>query len=303
MRHHAITALLLLAAAATPAETVVRGDGVIDATVNDVPVRLRIDPGAPGIVTLAPEPATRAALKAGGLLGFSVVYHVGTQRVIGKTTVARFAIDGSQPAKRRLAWTGLPRAAGVDAVMGPAGLEEPVVRFILRPSVPGERTVSLPMAPTGTFFGSWYGLRAQLTLAGAPLLVRFDPHHRRTIATAVAAQRLAAMLGGTLNGPAVPEEIAFGIERPVRTMMLARPLTIGPLALTTLGVRVSEPGSTATLPEAGAPSPAIDPDEVVVIAKKGKARAATMALGADALARCSQIVFDKPAKVIRLTCL
>ena len=109
---------------------------------------------------------------------------------------------------------------------------------------------------------------------------------------------------GALSGEAVPTEIFFGIERPVRTLTLARPMAIGALSLATLGVRTQDAGNAGAIREAGAVVPTPDPDEVVVTAKnKRDVRRDVLSLGADQLSRCSSIVFDKPAKQIRLSCL
>lgn len=296
----------LVGAAAPPAERVVQPGETAAVSVNGKVRRMRIEPGAPGLVLLTPEYAAAAGLKGGGMLGVDVAYLVGNDRVIGRTAVARFALDGARPGKRRIGWTARPYAMGVDAVIGPAGLDEPVVRFVLGPARAGERTVALPMAPTGWLFGSWFGLRAQVAVGADTLLVSFDPDHPRTVANALAAQRLAAVLGGRFTGPASPQEIAFGIERPVRPMALARPLAIGPLAISALGVRTVPDragGTTAHIPEADAPlAPPPDPDEVVVTAKRKKPRPGMLTLGADLLGRCSSLVFDKPAREVRLTC-
>lgn len=95
-------------------------------------------------------------------------------------------------------------------------------------------------------------------------------------------------------------EIAFGVERPVRMMALDRPLAIGALSLTRIGVRTGDWGNAAGIAEAGS----ADPDEIVVTAK-GRKRDPfrdRLAIGADVLARCSSVIFDKPARQIRLTC-
>jgi len=81
--------------------------------------------------------------------------------------------------------------------------------------------------------------------------------------------------------------------------VLARPLAIGPLSLDTVAVRTADGGSVAALPTMTAVE--ADPDEIVVVAK-GRRAPGSMTLGADELRRCSSIVFDKPARVIRLTC-
>jgi hypothetical protein len=165
----------------------------------------------------------------------------------------------------------------------------------------GERTVALPMVDGGGLFGRLSGVFAQIVIGGQPVRVRFDPYHPRTTVTANAASLIAEAQHGTLTGVAEPVVIAFGIARPVRTMTLATPLAVGPLRLATLGVRAGDVGSAASIAEADAAPP--DPDEIVVTAKRKRdPKHDRLTLGADVLDRCSAIVFDQPAKQVRLTC-
>jgi hypothetical protein len=109
---------------------------------------------------------------------------------------------------------------------------------------------------------------------------------------------LASAHDGRIGGDTQSLEIAFGIARPVRTLRLGRPLAIGPLALSTLGVRTADFGNAAAIREEGG-----DPDEIVVTGRRRRDTGRDgIAIGADALARCSSIVFDKRARQIRLTC-
>jgi len=296
IRCFAIAAALLLTAAAPPSELVVTGDGVVPAIVNGVPGRIRIDPATPALPMLATGWAGRARLRPGP---FAFGYLVGPQQVDGVSAVARIAVgDNARPRKRRVGWTRLPYLTGADGVVGPGGLPQRVIRFVLRPSLPGERTVSLPLVDEGGLFGGWGGTYALIEVGGAPMRIRFDPHHPRTLATAGAGVRLAAAHDGRIGGEVESLEIAFGIARPVRTLRLARPLAIGPLTLSTLGVRTADFGNAAAIREEGG-----DPDEIVVTAgRRRNANRDRIALGADSLARCSSIVFDKRARQIRLTC-
>ena len=183
-------------------------------------------------------------------------------------------------------------------MIGPGGVPEPVVRFMLRPSVPGERTVTFPLENEGGLLGGWGGSYALLDLEGQPLRIRFDPHAPRTLATAGAAVRIANAQDGIVSGDASPVHIAFGISRPVRTMRLGRPLAVGPLTLTELGVRTSDFGNTSTIREEGG-----DPDEVVVTGdRRRSSRWDRLVLGADELRLCSSIVFDRRRREVRLTC-
>ncbi|TCP91517.1 hypothetical protein C8J42_103201 [Sphingomonas sp. PP-CE-1A-559] len=302
-----------LAGDTAPAIRDVPVGGMIAATIDGKPVILRVDPAAPGLVFVTTAVAERLALK-GGALGLG--YSVGGQGAMQATTVRPMTF-GTNAVKRRigfpsrkhepkgkaadLRWVGRPYADVGDGSIGPASLPEPVVRILLNAPRADERTVALPMVDGGGLLGKLSGTFAQIMIGGQPIRVRFDPYHPRTTVTANAATLIAQAQRGTLAGLTAPVEIAFGIARPVRTMTLATPLLVGPLALSSLGVRTTDVGNAAAIPDADAPPP--DPDEIVVVAKgKRDANRDRLTIGADLLDRCSSIVFDKPAKQIRLTC-
>lgn len=290
--------LLLTGAASPPPERIVDGDGIVAVTVNGTPGHLRIDPGAPGMPLIDAAFAGRAGVK-GGMFGF--IFKIGPERIAGRTAVAKIDL-GQGPFKRRVGWSTRSYASIADGAIGPADLPEPVIRFLLNPARVGERTVTMPMVDGGGLFGGFAGLYGQIMVGGEPLRIRFDPWHPRSLANAGAAARIAAAQGGKLSGETTRREIAYGIARPVRDMTLARPLQIGPLSILALGVRTGDGSGAATIADADAPPP--DPDEVIVTAK-GKAHDPNrdrVAIGADLLMRCSSLVFDKPARQIRLTC-
>lgn len=297
LRWVAMAALLAAAGgAAKPraAELIVAPDGMRPSSVAGVPARLRVDPAAPGMPVLNPALAARAGLKAGP---FAASYAVGPVVITGSTAVARIDL-GAGPVKRRVTWTTRAYSDAADAVVGPGGLPDPVIRFQLRAPRPGERVAVLPMAKAGGLFGGWGLTLATLTVDGGPVRVRFDPR-RPTTATAGAAVALARAHGGALEGPPAAADIAWGVQRPVRAMRLARPLAIGPLPLDRLLVRVSDYGATTSIGEAGAS----DPDEVVVVAKGKRDRSRdVLTIGRDQLDRCSSITFDKRARQVRLSC-
>jgi len=290
----AVAAILLLFGASPLSERVVAADGLVAAIINGAPGRLRIDPAATAMPIITRDWAARAGMKP-GLFGMG--YAVGPERVHGRSTVARLTI-GATTFKRHVAFPSRAFTTAADGVIGPGGLPDPVVRFRLRDPVAGERTIVLPMVDRGGLGAGWGERYARIEVAGLPMRVRFDPHHPRTLATAAAATRIARAHDGALSGDVEQVEIAFGIERPVRGMRLARPLAVGPLAIDALGVRTVDGGSAATIREAGS-----DPDEIVVSASgkhdPGRDR---LSVGADWLSRCSSIVYDAPAKAIRLNC-
>jgi hypothetical protein len=307
-----LTGIMLIGATTPPAERVVSGDGTVAARIAGVPTRLRIDPAAPAMPLIDRALAERAKLKLEGSWGISIGYAVGGTAINTRTQSVPIDLDTHAGkaitlGKRRIGWASRAFATGVDASAGPAAMPEPVVRFQLHAPRPGETTTTFPARHDTVLFGmlgDFSSTFAEIMVGGAPMRLRLDPYHARSLVTAGAAARLAAAQGGTLSGEVVPTEIFFGVVRPVRTMTFARPLVLGPLSIPTLGVRIHDAGRTGAIPDANAPAAPVDPDEIVVTGKGGKRdiRRDTLSLGADYLARCSSIVFDKPAKVIRLTC-
>ncbi len=289
----------LTAATTPPSERVIAPDGREMVTINGVARSVRIDPGVPAMPLITQEFADAAGMKP-GMFGFSMDF--GPKVVVtGRTAVARAAFGDGKPAKRRIGFTEKAFAAGFAGVFGPGSLPEPVIRFRLRDAVPGERTTTFPMVDQGDLFGGWAERFAVIMVEGQQMRVRFDPHHPHTLANAGAAVRLARAYGGTLSGTTSPTEIAFGVERPIRTMTLATPLAVGPLTIGTLGVRTVDHGNTDTIADADQHA---DPNEVVVTGKgKHNIKSDQLSIGADQLARCSSIVFDKRAKQVRLSCL
>ena len=290
-------AAVVLVAASTATERVVQGDGFIAATVNGVPAKLRIEAGAPGLPLVSAAIVAGAKLKCGGLVCLNVRFGIGRERVAGLTGSAAVGWDAGKPDDRRVGWLSNGWPTQGDGTVGPAGLPEDRVRFVLRATAAGERTIALPMEKSGILFGSWSFLRGVITVDGERIAVRLDPNHPRSLATAAAGAAIARAQGGTLTPRTGRQEVLFGVERPYRVMTLARPLAVGPVALTAIGVRVTDGAGANTIPQEGD-----DPSEVVVRGK-GKKSPMVLSLGADALARCSSIVFDKPARAIRLSCL
>ena len=287
---------LLLVGAAAPPERVIRVGDLLSATVAGVPARIPVDPGAPSFALVTTDIATRAQLKPGP---FALAYLVGPVRVPGRTAVVRVDL-GNGEEKRRIGWTERPIIPGVDGSVGPGGLQDDVVRFVLRAAVPGEREQTLPMVDGGGLFGGVAGLFGQIVVDGEPVRVRFDLRRRATLTSAGFASTLARVHDGLLAQDRRQVEIAFGVERPVRTLTLARPLGVGPLTIGKVDVRTTDFGNAEGLASERTEP---DPDEVVVTAKgKRDRKGDRLTIGTDALAGCSSITFDKPAKLVRLRC-
>lgn len=282
--------------ASRPSEFVVPAPGLVNARINGVPANLRIDPAAPAMPMITTSLAQRAGLRAGPFEG---EYIVGPRKLMGRTAVSRIDL-GFGPQRRRIWWAPTAFTPGSEGVIGPGLLPFRSIRFQLRPAQAGERTITLPMVGQGGFEDAWGERYALIDVGGRPLRIRFDPARELTVATASAALRIAQAHSGSMSGAAFSAEIAFGIQRPLRTMQLERSVMIGPLRVSRMAVRTRDHGSADLIREAGE---AEDPQEVVVTANRRRHPAAEQVkLGRDQLDRCSSIVFDRPRRKVHLTC-
>ncbi|MEP9358852.1 hypothetical protein [Sphingomonas sp. KR3-1] len=288
MKSVALAAMFLLAAD----DARVFADAPVPVTVQGVTAQLRVDPGAPTMPVFNPDFADRAKLDAGP---FAIRAGIGPVRVNGRSAVVRLDF-GAGEFRRRATWFAAPYAQGADGTIGPGGLPEARIRFDLHPVQPGERSVTLPL----TDFG-YVGMGTEIKVGDAKVRILFTLARDRTIATAAAGAAIAAAQDGRFAGAGETMPIRLGVMRPVRVMTLGRPLGVGPLALERIFVRTGDFGSAASIPDMTAPE--ADPDEIVVTGakKKGKQRS-FLEIGRDALAGCSSILFDKPAKTVTLSC-
>jgi hypothetical protein len=284
-------AALLLTAAADPTEMTVDGDRTIAITAGGVPARVRLDPGAPTSPVFNPDFAQRAGFRAGWI---GIQARVGPVRVNGFTAVIRLDL-GDGEFKRRVGWFSAPYVSGADGAVGPGGLPADRVRFVIGPAMPGERSVSLPLADFGRA-----GMGVTLMAGGERISVWFNLDRPRSFATASAGASIALSNGGRFDADPERMPIHLGVVRPVRHMALAAPFAVGPLSLTGVMVRTGDFGSAASIPEGEADEG--DPDEIVVTGQKKRKGEQRLLIGRDALDRCSSILFDKRARLVTLSC-
>lgn len=284
--------ILAALALAGDAPFVVTGDRTVDARVQQQPARLRLDPGAPSMPVFNPDFATRAGFRSGWIGTMAVV---GPVRVHGQSAVIRLDLGGGE-FKRRATWFAAPFTRGADGVVGPGGLPQPRIRYDMHPPQPGERRVALPLADFGAA-----GMGVRIPAGERTIDVTFTMESAPSLATAVAGAAIAGSHGGKFDREPENMDIQLGVVRPVRHLALATPFAVGPLALSEMMVRTGDFGSAGAIPDANAPPP--DPDEIVVTGeKKQKPRRVKLAIGSEALARCSSILFDKPARTVTLSC-
>jgi hypothetical protein len=258
--------------------------------VNGHPVRLRVATSAPGYIILNPAAARRVGLRA-SMTGAQAF--VGPVRLRGSTKAADVTIAGAK-SERRLLWWDRDVTEGADGIVSAADLPYDRVVFNLAPARAGERALQLPME-----WDRSAGLTHRLALGGQQVIVQVTAHKPDSVATAAAGALLAQLHGGAWSGETRVMPLNFGVARPVRPLMLARPLSIAGLDLAGLLVRTQDHRGNAQLPaEAGA-----DPDEIVVTANTGRTRPRyTLALGREWLAPCSSMTLDTRTRLLTLSC-
>lgn len=184
-----------------------------------------------------------------------------------------------------------------DALAGPWAIPFPVVRYQLHAPVDGERTLSVPLASET----NWWIATTVRRMGGKKVDFALAPHFATTVASSAAGAAMARELGGTLDGPPERVLVSHGVVRPARAMRLDRPFQLGPLSIDQLLVRTTDYGTSGVIKDSY-----VDPSEApgdIVVKGQTKSRASyTVYIGADALAGCSSITYDKPRRMIHLTC-
>jgi hypothetical protein len=265
---------------------------MVDATINGVPVRLRVDPETSGFIILNSEAAKRIKLRR-SMIGAQAI--VGPVRVSGFTKVARVAIGGVT-GRRRVVFSDRVAAGadGADGLIGPGDMPFDRVTFQLRAPMPGERAVGLPMKWERSF-----GLFYPVSFGDQEVRFRFSTIRADSVATAAAGAVIAALHGGTWSGEAGEQMIKYEVVRPVRPMSLAQPASFGGFPLNRFLVRISDSRGNAVLPT----DASADPDEIVVTGQRQKQKARyDMSLGLDWLSACSSLSWDNRARVMTLNC-
>jgi hypothetical protein len=98
-------------------------------------------------------------------------------------------------------------------------------------------------------------------------------------------------------------EITHRVKRPGRTVLLASPLQIGPITISKFLARTRDYGNVASIRDPSEDD-GLTNDAIVVKGKRASGSPLYFVyLGADALAGCSSIIFDKPTRKIRLSCV
>ncbi len=269
---------------------------VIEGQIAGQPVRLTVDFGSDPFIMLGPAAVSRLNLAADSRADNETVDRGRFRVAVGQVSVAmpyseeQVSIAGRSANVRVLTPAAAPAeaVAGSDGVIGLQLLPHDSVRLAFRPRQPSDRVVTVA-GETGARSSS---TKFDWPLPkGPPIEVELHTLRPVSVASVAAASRLAEVSDGKLNGPPRRVLVGFGVARPVRSLVLARPLAIAGVTVTTVDVRLFDWAGKAQLP------PDAESDEAALVTgKRGRQRGwPILKLGRDVLGRCASIAWQRDA--------
>ena len=265
----------------------------VTARIGQATLLLRVDFASKDVVELN----TPAALRTG------IKFQPGFEAQIGPIVLpgiqAAATIEtGGYSAKVAVSNHNRDCCIGADGMIAPDLLPYRTVR-LLRPGGPAAGEVVSEQRldnEDGT------GLNLRLNTEKGSMRLQLALWQARSVATAAAGARLAALGEGRLVGKVFTTPGPFGLDRPSRELILARPVALGGFRFDRLAMRLGDFRGNLSQP---AISESGDADDILV---EGRRKADQFAwpliyVGRDRLARCSGISFRRKPDRVTLSCL
>lgn len=274
---------------------------VVTLLIDGKPLRLRVDPSGALYPQINPDAVARLGLATPGrevdgkpVERRETVIHIGKTRSV-QVTSREIMIYQDRVVIVTLAW---PKSAAVpvpesDGLIIPTHLPHDIVRIVRRPPTQDDVTTVMPM--------EWFpsqGMMGTLALEPGDIKIAIQPEARETIATAAAASLLATSHDGKLSGPTRTVPIMYGVSRPVRDIVFARPVEVAGVKVSRAATRVYDWSGKTEIPDAD-----LEPGEAVVKSKAGRQQQwAKLTLGNDVLGACAEIAWHRAPLRIELVC-
>ena len=264
---------------------------IVEADVNGVPLRLKVELDHGEGIDLNPAAAARLALGRGD---GRHVETIGPVKLRGRFAerVVRFA---GGAVKASLRWHDRDVAAGADGTVSPHVLPFDTVTLRRRVSSAGEREVAF-----STRFHWNHGIHVPVPVGRYRISARFSLDRPRTTAPAAAAAAISGHQGGALGEERGMEDISAGVLRPVRPLRLERPLRVGGFEISRLMARPSDWRGKHSL---AVPGTAARGGEIVVTGQRpGQEALYRVTIGLDVLGGCSEAVYSRHAGRLSFRC-
>jgi hypothetical protein len=293
--HPVAAAFLALAASPAAAQTLVLDAATgpyVEAVVNGVPLRLRVDFDLLPDISLNPEAAARAGLGNGE---GRWVQRIGPVRLRGRTMRTDLTLAGVK-ARTMIRWHARPVPVGADGLVSIHALPFDEVTVERRPAGPGERDIAFE-----TRIDDNHGLFLPVAVGSRRIAARLSFFRPRTTAPAAAAAVIAQRHGGAIDtAPGGAEEVTLGVFRPVYLLELQSPLAVGALSVPRIMVRTADfRGGHRLVRRDGA-----DAGEAIVVTGERRSQESLyrITLGLDVLDRCSAATYRRLARTLVLRC-
>lgn len=279
-------------------------DRPVSATIAGKPVTLALSSGTVDHILLNYPVVQRLRLRPESVDN-SANLEVGGIRVLtGRHSGAWVRVAGRRQ-EQQIYWFAHKSPLPLDGSIGPMAFPHP--RLSLR-FAKGNAPTAVRLRLAGEIDTTAYGIVASDDLG---FVITVDPGVKRSLplVSAAVGADLAAVLGGHLVGESWSEEIVLGVRRPVRRLVLDRPLRLGRLRFDEVAVRVGGPPDRTQFlapgqkPIGDAPE---DPEEVVVRGRTLVQRrvAYVMTLSRTQLEQqgCTYLAIDKHLRRWELAC-
>jgi hypothetical protein len=274
---------------------------LVNAVIAGQPVKLRVDFGAHGPITLTPAAAERLALASDTRPGTDeepdrgrILSMVGRQTVRIPWSREIVTIEGVTQSQEVVTPPGY--AAGqADGTIRPSTLPCGTVRLEQRAGRPGDVETVVRVVEDGRFDGLPFRVKA-----GADTVqVEFGPWRAQTVGTAAVGGVLVTLLGGSLTGPVVDTLVVHGVARPARLLRLDRAWLVGGVQVPAFMMRVRDwEGDHAVPPDAD-----LEADMIQVARRRNPQRSLKLVyLGQDVLRDCASFEWRRAGNLLAVRC-
>lgn len=282
-----------------------------------LPLALEVHPGRPIVAVIAGQQvrlmvdgdvgarrimngslAQKLALRGSGIQG---AVRFGPIELIALSRSIATSINGLAPKKIRWHWFEHDVAPGADGLISPAVMPYAIVLFRLRAPDPKDTTQSLQFRGPGTF--GFSGGDAELPVGDETISVGAAFDRRETIVSASAGALLARTHNGQFDGEIIQRPVRYGIIRPIRLMRFTTPVRVASLTISSVYVRLAEPGVSGFPENSRGDAITVDDNEIVVRGERSHRNPRLiMSIGSDDLARCGSIAYENNTHRLTMSC-
>lgn len=269
-------------AAAQPGGIVIPAQPVpiIDATINNRPVRLEVDLRMPEALAMSNAARDRLNVRRVPFVGVRIGVDGSNATIAGRIARPRLLFQGQ--ASR--AFTGIfpaPVTRRADGVIGPAAIPHDVVTIQLGPELEGARDIVLPLEDPDLW-------AVYVTMGGERMRVWFNVADQETVFNRTAARIFDASGVIVSSGELAEKHVILGLStmmQPVTTELTFEGLPLGP-----------------TFARTNSPLLGAEEEGAIVVSAGAEELPPSMMLGRAALSRCSSIRGDRRARTLTLRC-